>query len=317
MARAQIKGNLGVLFLCNIIPPVIIALCNYFGSIGVFAGTIIQPAFNMSLVMIFLALSYGERPIVNDVFSGFNMFIKSLWLYFLMAAFTLLWSLLFIVPGIIKYLSYSMAPYILVENPSMDAMDAIAESRKLMQGQKMNFFLLELSFFGWAILTAITFGIAGIYVVPYMQAANANFYNAAKEAKRGELDWLRQDDLDPDEYAPLASGDAYDASWPDEMMTESEKQKPLEQAQAPAPDPASPSGGVNDAYDTKPGQTGSERESGLQALEKRIMNFVTGRDTSADTPNTGDYEEDTDSYWRQRREEIAKAEKEKEDNTKE
>ena len=204
MARAQIKGNIGVLFICNFIPILLCAALSYTGGVGALAGQIMQPAFSMSLVMIYLALSYGERPVVNDVFSGFRIFVKSLWVYFLISAFTALWSLLLIVPGIVKGLSYSMAPYILAENPDMDALDAINSSRELMQGHKMDFFMLGLSFIGWAILVAATLGIAGVYVISYIQATVANFYNAIKETKQYELDWIMRDEspvsADPDNF---------------------------------------------------------------------------------------------------------------------
>jgi len=220
MARAQIKGNLTVLFICNLIPILASAVGNFVGPAGVFAAQIAQPAFSMGLVMVFLALSYGERPAVGDVFNGFKLFIKSLWVYFLISAFTILWSLLLIVPGIIKGLSYSMAPYILAENPSMDGLDAINESRKLMDGHKMDYFMLGVSFIGWALLMVATAGIAGIYIVSYMQASAANFYNAVKEAKRGELDWITRSADEEDDYQRREARYAYETpARPDESQT--------------------------------------------------------------------------------------------------
>ena len=96
---------------------------------------------------------------------------------FLRDLFIGLWTLLFIVPGIIKNYEYLMVPYILAENPQMSRKDAFAISKRMMMGQKWNAFVLDLSFFGWRLLEGITLGIAGIfYVEPYYQATLAELY---------------------------------------------------------------------------------------------------------------------------------------------
>ncbi len=69
-----------------------------------------------------------------------------------------------------------MALYIYAENPEMGALDAIKKSQEMMNGHKMDLFVLELSFTGWALLSTITFGLVGIYVTPYMIATFTNFY---------------------------------------------------------------------------------------------------------------------------------------------
>lgn len=74
-----------------------------------------------------------------------------------------------------------MAPYILAENPEMTAKEAIEKSKQITNGHKFDLFVLELSFILWMLLTVFTFGIAGIYVIPYMSATTANFYNLIKE----------------------------------------------------------------------------------------------------------------------------------------
>ena len=92
----------------------------------------------------------------------------------------MLWSLLFVIPGIIKGYSYSMAFYILAENPDMTAKEAITESREIMNGHKWELFVLGLSFILWAFAIVFTLGIAAIYVEPYMQLTIANFYHNIK-----------------------------------------------------------------------------------------------------------------------------------------
>ena len=92
------------------------------------------------------------------------------------AVFIALWSLLFVIPGIVKSYSYSMAYYIKLDHPEYTPTEAITESRRLMNGNKMRLFCLQLSFIGWAIVCIFTFGIGTLWLIPYMNAANAEFY---------------------------------------------------------------------------------------------------------------------------------------------
>ena len=93
--------------------------------------------------------------------------------------FTVLWSLLFIIPGIVKAYEYMMIPYLLADNPQMTKEQAFAESKRMMQGQKWKAFVLDLSFIGWYILSGLTLGILAIfYVSPYVNATHAALYEA-------------------------------------------------------------------------------------------------------------------------------------------
>lgn len=95
--------------------------------------------------------------------------------------YTILWTFLFIIPGIVKSYEYQMIPYLLAENPQMSREQAFAESKRMMSGQKWRAFVLDLSFIGWNILSAITLGILGIfYVQPYMDATHAALYEALR-----------------------------------------------------------------------------------------------------------------------------------------
>lgn len=103
----------------------------------------------------------------------FVMFMKGL--------FTFLWTLLLVIPGIVKAYEYRMIPYILSENPAMSRERAFAISKMMMDGQKMDAFILDLSFIGWYIVAAVTCGIAGVfYVTPYVDATNAELYTALR-----------------------------------------------------------------------------------------------------------------------------------------
>lgn len=99
----------------------------------------------------------------------------------LVVIYVFLWSLLLIIPGIIKSYSYRMVPYILAEDPDIDAKDAITMSREMMDGHKWNAFVLDLSFLGWIILGVFTAGLLWIfYVFPYLHNTNAQLYLAIK-----------------------------------------------------------------------------------------------------------------------------------------
>lgn len=94
----------------------------------------------------------------------------------LITLFTFLWSLLFVIPGIVKSYSYSMAYFLKIDHPEYTATQAIDESRRIMNGHKMRLFLLDLSFIGWLILGSLCFGIGTLWVNAYMQASRAEFY---------------------------------------------------------------------------------------------------------------------------------------------
>ena len=179
-AKEQLKGNLGMLFLCTLIVTAISFVIALIPVVGTVATYIIAPPLSLGLIMVYLSVTYGEKVEIGTLFNGFQCFGKSILLYILITIFTLLWSLLFIIPGIIKAYSYSMAFYILAENPDMTAKEALNESKLIMNGHKMELFVLQLSFISWILRTCITFGIVGIYVYPYMQLTTTNFYHNIK-----------------------------------------------------------------------------------------------------------------------------------------
>jgi len=106
----------------------------------------------------------------------------NVWALFLRDLFVALWSLLLIVPGVIKSYEYRLVEYVMAENPGMAAKEALTKSKALMQGNKWNAFVLDLSFLGWNILNACTFGILGVfYVKPYQLLTNAALYEKLKQ----------------------------------------------------------------------------------------------------------------------------------------
>ncbi len=138
----------------------------------------------------FIEFSKQLSPDVEVLFDGYKeSFLSSILLSLLTGLLIFLWMLLFIIPGIIKAYAYAMAPYILAENPTISITEALDESQEMMKGHKMDLFILGLSFIGWVLLGLITFGIAFIWVIPYINAAQAEFYlevsggNAIPEAE--------------------------------------------------------------------------------------------------------------------------------------
>ena len=118
----------------------------------------------------------GRQLQFLDLFSQFDRFGTGFAQKFLRILYEFLWALLFIIPGIVKSFSYAMTPFILEDHPEMTASEAINASKKLMDGHKMDLFILSLTFIGWEILACLTLGIGFLFLNPYMNAAYAAFY---------------------------------------------------------------------------------------------------------------------------------------------
>lgn len=181
LAKRQVSVNLGIFVILYLI---VIGLVVAAGLISSTISYILGILLEFSLISIYMNASDGTTPDIKsifDIFKNVRLCGNSLILYILLSIFTTLWTLLFIVPGIIKSLSYSMAPYILLENEYyMTPMDAIKESQRIMVGHKMELFVLSLSFIGWYMLGIVTFGLVMFYVEPYFGITMVNFYNKIK-----------------------------------------------------------------------------------------------------------------------------------------
>ena len=141
---------------------------------------LIQNLFEVGECRLYTSNRYGNRNFGN-VFYGFkDRYGHNMWAMFLRNLFLKLWTLLLIVPGIIKGFAYSMTPWIMAENPNLKATRAITISRRMMKGEKMRKFWLDLSFIGWYILGALCFGVGILFVIPYHKAATAELYGALR-----------------------------------------------------------------------------------------------------------------------------------------
>lgn len=179
-AKQMLSGNIGMLIVCFIIMAALEVVCNMIPLVGPIASICVSGPLALGTAYIYLNLTRGYEPDVNILFSGFQRFVDALVLTLLISIFTFLWSLLLVVPGIIKAISYSQAYYILAEHPEMSAKEALDESIAMMDGHKMDYFVLYLSFIPWILLCSVTCGLAMLYVAPYMSATFVHFYLAIK-----------------------------------------------------------------------------------------------------------------------------------------
>jgi uncharacterized membrane protein len=128
----------------------------------------------------YLVIARWNAPKIADVFlvyKDWELSLKVIGTSILVGIFTLLWSLLLIIPGIIKGISYSQVFFILKDNPQLSALEAITESKTRMKGYKWKYFLMNLSFIGWVFIAIFTLGIGFLWLTPYISTANATFYN--------------------------------------------------------------------------------------------------------------------------------------------
>lgn len=166
-------------FLFEDIPAIVTIL---FLPIAALAGTLSFVSFILGGVVQLgyagFLLKQQDREIgsVKDLFSQFDRFGQAFLQRFLRNLFIFLWSLLLVIPGIIKSYSYAMTPYIMAEHPEMTAKEAINASKQLMDGHKWELFCLSFSFIGWYLLVLLTAGIGDIFLRPYVEAAFAAFY---------------------------------------------------------------------------------------------------------------------------------------------
>ena len=178
-AWSALSGKWGMAILVYILYGLIVGVagCTVVGAI-LLAGPMA-----VGYACVWLNLHRLGRVDINDLFSGFNNFGDSLVMGLLSSIFVALWSLLFIIPGIVASYSYAMAPYILVDNPNIGGYEAIGASKAMMKGKRWKLFCLDLSYIGWLILCMLTFGILTLWVSPSISAARAAFYEDLKSEK--------------------------------------------------------------------------------------------------------------------------------------
>ncbi|NLC72488.1 MAG: DUF975 family protein [Ruminococcaceae bacterium] len=145
---------------------------NYFIMIAL---SLVSMPFSTGLIVFFMLVWRRLPNCIGNLFDGFAIIFRIIWLGILSGIMIMLWSLLLYFPGIIAAYRYRLAPYLLIDNPHMSALDCIRESKRLMKGHKWELFVLDLSFILWQLLTAIPF--VSIYTTPYFQTTYAGYYD--------------------------------------------------------------------------------------------------------------------------------------------
>ena len=159
---AFILASLPIIILASLFAAVIYFVLGSFIGVG-------YAKFNLNLVD-------KKNAAFETLFEYFSHWKTTTITRLLRALYVFLWSLLFIIPGIVAGFSYAMTDYILAEDPELTADEAISQSKSIMMGNKWRFFCLQFSFIGWDILATLAFGIGHLWLTPYKQAAYAAFY---------------------------------------------------------------------------------------------------------------------------------------------
>jgi uncharacterized membrane protein len=182
-AKLKIKNKVIFLFFISFIP---VASATIFGAalpvMGSLVALLIGILISYGISNVYLKVAKSKTAVYKDVAVGFtpNDVQKYLVTGLLAFLWIFLFSLLLIIPGIIKAYEYSQIFYIALDKPNLSPKEILAESSKVMNGNKANLFLLQLSFIGWALLVMITAGLANIYVMPLYQMALTEFYIEVK-----------------------------------------------------------------------------------------------------------------------------------------
>jgi uncharacterized membrane protein len=175
-ARNHLKGNWGPAITTTVVYALICVLISVIPHVGWMISVAISGPLAIGFCKFFLLLTNNTVPKLEILFDGFKDFFNAFITYILVMVFTILWTLLLIVPGILAALSYSMTFFILAENSEIDAMEAITKSKQLMIGNKWKLACLFFRFFGWFLLGTLTLGIGFIWIVPYYTTSYALFY---------------------------------------------------------------------------------------------------------------------------------------------
>ena len=189
-AKNQLKNNwalaIGIIIVCQLIayiPNLLVVI-----SDDLVFTTIIIPIITLVITgplaigqcKFFIKLANRSNPKFSDLWYGFNNILRAIGVTLLVGVIVFLGSLFFVVPGIILAYMYSQVYYVMAQNPELSVVDVLKESARIMKGHKFELFVLQLSFLGWMILSGLTFGIVGFYVIPYYNATLANYYLSIK-----------------------------------------------------------------------------------------------------------------------------------------
>lgn len=175
-AWSALSGKWGMAVVATLVYFVISGVLSCIPFISYIAVLLVSLPLAYGFTIMLLNVVRGSDVQLDTMGEGFKDYGRILGTMLLSSVYQFLWMLLLIVPGIIKGYSYALTPYLLKDHPELKFNAAIEESMRLMSGNKMRLFLLDLSFIGWFLLGLITFGIAMLWVNPYWSTARAAFY---------------------------------------------------------------------------------------------------------------------------------------------
>ncbi|MCI9503937.1 MAG: DUF975 family protein [Clostridia bacterium] len=177
-AWGKLRGKWGQMALSTFIYSLIMGACSALAYIyvGTVALLLLSGPMTLGLTLLALNAARGEDVSVNRLFDGFKNFGSAVWLHISNGLLIFLWTLLLIVPGIIKTFSYALSFHVLKDHPELSANEARKRSMVLMSGNKWRLFCLRFSFIGWWLLCLLTLGILSFWITPYQNTAIAEFY---------------------------------------------------------------------------------------------------------------------------------------------
>jgi uncharacterized membrane protein len=179
-ARECLSDKWGLVIGTFVVYTVIIIPISLIPVVGWIISILIGGPMSIGIAIFTLSVSRKQDAQLAQIFEGFQKFSVGLAAYLLIAAFVILWMLLLIIPGIIAALSYSMTYFIIADNNSIGALDAITKSKEMMRGNKWKLFCLGFRFFGWGLLCILSVGIGFLWLYPYMMVSFAQFYDDIK-----------------------------------------------------------------------------------------------------------------------------------------
>ena len=175
-AWSALSGKWGMAVVATLVYMVICGVISLIPYVSSIAALLVSLPLAYGFTIMLLNVVRGSDVELNTLGEGFKDYGRILGTMLLSSVDQFLWMLLLIIPGIIKGYSYALTPYLLKDHPELKFNAAIEESMRLMSGNKMRLFLLDLSFIGWFLLGLITFGIAFLWITPYWNTARAAFY---------------------------------------------------------------------------------------------------------------------------------------------
>ncbi len=193
-AKMSLKGNWGLMVGITLFMILISSVFSFFKEVAdaklsidiirLFWNFLVVTALSVGQMKVYLNLSEQKQARFGQIFTFFTdryQYFRATFTQALVMLYLLLWTWLLIVPGIVKSYAYSMTPFILNDEPSLSYNQAITRSRQMMDGYKGKLFMLHLSFIGWFLLGILSFGIGFLWIGPYINASQTQFYLRLRE----------------------------------------------------------------------------------------------------------------------------------------